>query len=145
MATAPHTNGLAGAFFSSLFSALAFMAMLSDLRILETINLATRSSNRNRSRRRALTQPDRAVVGQRPVRIVGDLPHVALWIGERTCVAAPFGARGRAPDRSAGALNRREQGVDFLWCPDVVRQFNPGRTVTTERGPQTEDHSPGLV
>src|SRR6266852_429923 len=33
------------------------------------------------------------------------------------------------------------QGVDFLGRPDVVRQFDPGRAVTAERGPQAEDHS----
>ena len=75
---------------------------------------------------------------------MGHLPHVTIGVGEGARVAAPVGACGRTGDRRAGAFGLGQNGVNFLGRPDIMRQFYPGRAVTTERGPQAEDHAAGL-
>jgi len=45
---------------------------------------------------------------------VGDLPHVAVGVGEGAGVATPVGADRLTDDRPPGALGLGQDGVDFL-------------------------------
>ena len=51
------------------------------------------------------SEADRAVVGQGPARVVGDLPYVTIGVGEGAGVAAPVGPCGRTGDRRARPLS----------------------------------------
>src|SRR5437879_1202907 len=82
-----------------------------------------------------LAESDRAVVRERPVRVVGDLPHVAIGVGKGPGVAAPVGAGSRASDRCAGALGGSEERVDLLGRTNVMGQLDPGCAVAAKRRP----------
>jgi hypothetical protein len=81
---------------------------------------------------------------ERPAWIVGNLPHVALWIGEGTGYAAPVSASGGTNDAAASALCLGQDGTHLFGRSYVVGEFDPGCAVTTERSPEPENHSAGL-
>src|ERR1700693_4498805 len=92
----------------------------------------------------ALREVDRAVTGERPVRVVRDLPNVSVGIGEGARVPAPLGPSGGAGDRRSRTDRRGEHGVDFLGRADVVRQLDARSALAAERRPQSEHHPAGL-
>jgi hypothetical protein len=87
---------------------------------------------------------DSAVLVQRPTGVVGDLPHVAVGVGEGTGRAAPLRLGRRTHNRPAGAQRLRQHLADLFGRADVVGEFDARRAVATERGPQAEHHPAGL-
>src|SRR6266571_1538470 len=79
-----------------------------------------------------------------PAGIVGDLPHIAVGIGECPCRAAPLGAGRRPNDGGTCPPGFGQYGADLLGRADVVGELDPGSAVTPERRPQAEDHPAGL-
>src|SRR6476646_9109448 len=84
------------------------------------------------------SDPDRPVGADGPAGVVGDLPDVAVGVGEGPSGAAPLGLRGGPHDRGAGPLGLGEKVADLLGRADVVRELDPGSTVAAESGPQAE-------
>src|SRR5262249_19574128 len=70
-------------------------------------------------------EADRTVLGDRPVRIVGDLPRMALRAGERAGVPPPDRRRAGPENRAAGGRDLGEDTVDLLRRPRVVRGRDP--------------------
>ncbi len=101
-------------------------------------------NQRTRARARLRLDGDRAVVVKRPAWIVGNLPHVSLWIGECTGCAAPVSATGGTNDAAAGALCLGQYGTHLFGRSHVVGEFDPGCAVTAERSPEPENHAAGL-
>lgn len=60
------------------------------------------------------------VLTQRPARVVGDLPRVAVRVDEDARVATPDGGRSGTTDGGARCLRVGEDQVDFRWRGDVV-------------------------
>jgi hypothetical protein len=85
-----------------------------------------------------------AVFAECPARIVRNLPHVAVGIGEGAGRTAPVGTGGRAHDGTTGPFGVGQYGADLLGRADVVGELDAGSTVTAERCPQAEDHPAGL-
>lgn len=85
-----------------------------------------------------------AVVAECPAGIVRDLPHIAVGVGEGAGRTAPFRQGGRAQDGTTCPFGLGQYAAHLLGRADVVGEFDPGCTVTAERCPQAEDHSPGL-
>src|SRR6266487_2636191 len=120
--------------------------LATECRSTPTPRSQARPNNRSAGRSRSLAglDPDRPVVPDRPLRVVRDLPHVAIRIGKGTGCAAPVGVSGRSHDGAARPLGLSKDRVNLLWRADVVSQLDPRGAVTTERGPQAEDHPAGL-
>ena len=68
----------------------------------------------------ALWKAYRSVVPQRPIRIVGDLPHISIRIGKCPGIATPDCLVARPHNLSARAFGLGEKGVDLMRRPDVV-------------------------
>ena len=67
-----------------------------------------------------LGEGGRAVVADRPVRVVRDLPRVAVWVDEDARVAAPERLGAVARDRGARCLRLGDDCVDLGRRADVV-------------------------
>src|SRR5262245_32083726 len=65
-------------------------------------------------------EPGRAVLANRPVRVVRDLPRMAFGVEEDARVAAPERLRPWPRDPSARGLRLGEHGVDLLRRAGVV-------------------------
>src|SRR4249919_3382394 len=65
---------------------------------------------------------DSAVIGNRPMRVVGDLSGVAVWVEEERAVAAPERLGRLAADRRAGGARLLGHGVDLGRRAEVERQ-----------------------
>ena len=70
-------------------------------------------------------QPDAAVLGERPVRVVGDLPRVPVGVQEEPAVAAPERLGPLAADRRAGRARLLEHRVDLLRDPRLSASVVP--------------------
>src|SRR5262245_30616132 len=98
-------------------------------------------------------QPDAAVGVDPPVRVVGDLPGVAIGVEEDRAVAAPEGLGRLATDRRAGGAGLLDRGVDRIRRADVERQRDaaPAATILdaavlgkSGAVPERDDHATGL-
>src|SRR4051812_21489756 len=69
-----------------------------------------------------LVEPDAAVLGDRPVRVVGDLPGVAVRIQEERAVAAPERLPRLAADRATRRAGLLDHRVDLLGRAEVARE-----------------------
>src|SRR3954449_1221824 len=70
-------------------------------------------------------QPGLPVVGDRPVRVVGDLPPVPVGIDEDAGVAAPEGLSARSRYLGAGGAGLLQHLVDLLGGAGVVGGGDP--------------------
>jgi len=69
----------------------------------------------------------------RYVGVDGDLPEVAVRVGEVAGVAAPEGRAGRLDDPGTGALGARQQRVDLVPAAHVVGDAHLGRAGRAKR------------
>src|ERR1700750_1173641 len=74
-------------------------------------------------------EDERAVVLEGEARVVGDLPHVAVEVGEVPGVAAVEGLGGGFGDRRAGRLGGGEDRVDLLARAHVLGQGDAAEAV----------------
>ena len=74
------------------------------------------------------------VLGQGEARIVGDLPQVAVRIGEVAGVAAIGRRLRRTGDRATGLLRGGDDRVDLAGRPHVLRQRHPAEPAAPPRG-----------
>src|SRR6188768_2285240 len=98
-------------------------------------------------------QADAAILGHGPVRVVCDLPWVAVGVDEDAAVAAPEGLRRLAADPRAGGAGFFDHGVDLGGGAEVERQSDAApaaavldAAVLGEAGPvpERDDHLAGL-
>src|SRR5689334_2784206 len=71
------------------------------------------------------SEPDAVVRGDRPVRVVGDFPRVAVGVDEDAAVAAPEGLGGLAADGRTGLPGLFDHGIDLRRRAQVERQGHP--------------------
>src|SRR5581483_2034503 len=99
------------------------------------------------------SEADRPVLVQRPVRVVRDLPGVAVGVDEDARVPAPEGLCAVARDRRPSGLRLGDHGVDLGRGADVVGERDPApaavvldSAVLRELGtiPQRDDEATGL-
>src|ERR1700761_200368 len=74
-------------------------------------------------------QNEGAVFAQREARVVGDLPEVAIEVGEVPGVATVEGLGGGLGDRRPGRDGRREHLVDLLPRAHVLRQRDAAEAI----------------
>jgi hypothetical protein len=82
-----------------------------------------------RAARSEVRQDQRAVLGEREARVVGDLPEMPVEVGEVTGVAAVEGLAGGSGDRRPGRGGRVHHRVDLGRGPHVLRQRDAAETV----------------
>src|SRR5262249_10206883 len=97
-------------------------------------------------------KPDRAVLAHVPMRVVRDLPRMAVRVEEHAAVAAVEGLAGLAGDRRAGRAGALHERVHLGWGAE-----GPGERDAAEAGaerdlavvrqrlaaPEPEDHPAG--
>jgi hypothetical protein len=84
-----------------------------------------RSGTSSSSVARRLREPHAAVGRERPVRVVGDLPRVAVRVDEHGAVAAPERLRRLAPDPRARGPRLLGDLVDLARRAEVERKRDP--------------------
>src|SRR6266540_614792 len=96
-----------------------------------------------------LREPNGAVLGQSPVRVVGDLPRVPVGIRERAGIPAPERLARRPRDGGACMLGLCHHAVDLLRRAHVVRERHSTPTAAIRdatvlgelpAAPEREDH-----
>src|ERR1700709_1937560 len=92
---------------------------------------------------------DAAALGHGPVRVVGDLPGMAIGIDEDPAVAAPEGLGRLTADRRAGAPRLLDRRVHLRRRVEVERQGDAApatavgdRAVLGQAGPVPEGEGP---
>ena len=112
-------------------------------------------SSRNGALRGAVSLAEQrfSVVRDRPVRVVGDLPRVAVRVHEHAAVAAPEGLAGLARNRRAGRaclldhavdLRRRARVVGQRDAAPAARVLHAGVLGQLVAPPERDDHAAGL-
>src|SRR5262249_21869566 len=95
----------------------------------------------------------RAVLFERPARVVSDLPGVAVRVDEDPRVAAPEGLAGLAADGRTGLAGLLDHLVDLVGGPSVVGERDSAPAAAVRDGavlgqlcsiPEPDDHAAGL-